>query len=173
MADGITIKFEDAEIESLVKRLLRRVKNPMKLMKGVKRYVPAVTMQMFRGTRPDTRGKRGQTWAKLKPATIRQKAALRKRGLAIEIHRPLVRTGKARDSLKVLEDHPKGFVYGTKVKSKDGFPYMGVHQKGAGKIPQRKSIFLNEHNLRQIIKMTVDYLKGIEVQYKAYTKGDK
>ena len=31
MADGITIKFEDAEIESLVKRLLRRVKNPMKL----------------------------------------------------------------------------------------------------------------------------------------------
>ena len=175
MADGITIKFEDAEIESLVKRLLRRVKNPMKLMKEVKQYVHAVTMQMFASgeTRPDTKMKRGQLWAKLKPKTIQQKANLYKLGKAIEIHRPLVRTGEARDSLKVLEDHPKGFVYGTKVKSKDGFPYMGVHQKGAGKIPQRKSIFLNEHNLRQIIKMTVDYLKGIEVQYKAYTKGDK
>ena len=173
MADGITIKFEDAEVERMVVRLLKRVRNPKKLMAQVKKYVHAVTMQMFSGVRPDTRTKRGQTWKKLKPETIKQKAALKKRGLAIEIHRPLVRTGKARDSLKVLEDHPKGFTYGTKIKSKGGFPYMGVHQKGDAKNPQRKSIFLNNTNLRQIIKMTVDYLKGVEVKYKGYVKGSK
>lgn len=168
MADGITISFEDKEVERMIVKLLRKVKNPAKLMKQVERYVHAVTMKMFRGLRPDTRGKRGQTWEKLKPETIKQKAALKKRGLAIEIHRPLVRTGAARDSLKVLESRKKGFTYGTKIKSKSGFPYMGVHQAGDAKNPQRKSIFLNNHNLRQIIKMTVDYLKGIEINYKKY-----
>lgn len=170
MADGITITFEDKEVESMIIKLLKKVKNPKALMRQVERYVHAVIMQMFHGTRADTHGKRGQIWEKLKPDTIKQKAALKKRGLAIEIHRPLVRTGEARDSLKVLESHNKGFTYGTNVRSKGGFPYMGVHQVGDAKIPQRKSIFLNNHDLRQIIQMTVDYLKGLEVKYKSYVK---
>ena len=170
MADGITIKFEDAEVESMIKKLLRRVHNPKKLMLQVQKYVHAVTMQMFHGGRADTRSKRGQVWKKLKPETLKQKAALKKRGMAIEIQRPLVRTGAARDSLKVLSSQAKGFTYGTNIKSKTGFPYMGAHQKGAPPIPQRKSIFLGNHDLRQVIKMTVDYLKGIEIKYKGYLK---
>jgi len=170
MADGITITFEDKEVESMIIKLLKKVKNPKALMRQVEKYVHAVTMQMFRGTRPDTKGKRGQVWEKLKPETIKQKAALKKRGLAIEIHRPLVRKGDARDSLKVLESHKKGFTYGTKIKSKKGFPYMGAHQVGDAKNPKRISIFLRNHDLRQIIKMTVDYLKGLEVKYKSYIK---
>ena len=170
MADGFTISFEDEQVERLIIRLLRKVKSPKKLMDQVKRYVHAVTMQMYRGERPDTKAKRGQTWAKLKPETIRQKAALKRRGKAIEIHRPLVRTGKARDSLKVLQDNPKGFIYGTKIRSNKGFPYMGVHQKGDSKNPQRKSIFLNRHDLRQVVKMTIDYLKDKEFGFKKYVK---
>jgi len=170
MADGITIKFEDAEVESMIIKLLRRVKSPKKLMLEVQKYVHAVTMQMFSGGRADTRSKRGQVWEKLKPETLKQKAALKKRGLAIEIHRPLVRTGAARDSLKVLSSQAKGFTYGTEIKSKTGFPYMGVHQKGDAKNPQRKSIFLNNLDLRQVVKMAVDYLKGIEIKYKGYLK---
>jgi len=172
MADGITIKFEDAEVESMIKKLLRRVQNPKKLMLQVQKYVHAVTMQMLgsKQKRADVGGRRGQVWEKLKPKTIQQKANLYKLGKAIEIHRPLVRTGAARDSLKVLESQAKGFTYGTDIKSKTGFPYMGVHQKGDAKNPQRKSIFLNNHDLRQVVKMTVDYLKGVGIKYKGYLK---
>lgn len=170
MADGITITFEKREAEAMINRLLRRVKNPKKLVKTWEKYVHAVTMQMFRGRRPDTSGKRGVRWPNLAPKTVQQKAALRKRGRAIEIHRPLVRTGEMRDSLKVLKETNKGFVYGTRQKSKKGYNYPGIHNRGEGKIPQRKWLFLTDHDWRQIVKMTIDFLKGEIKSYRSYVE---
>lgn len=161
MADGITIEFESKDVERLLSKILFKVKKPARLMRQLQRYVNAVTRQMFRGRRPDNGGVRGQKWAKLKKSTIEQKAALRKKGRAIQIHRPLVRTGRMRDSLRVLRKQLKGFVYGTGVRKK-GFPYPGIHQVGSEKtnLPARKWLFLTRKDLRQMIKMATDHIRG-------------
>jgi len=170
MADGITITFEKREAEAMINRLLRRVQNPAELVKTWKGYVGAVTHQMLDSGLPraDSGVVRGVRWPKLKQSTIEQKAALKKRGLAIEIQRPLVRTGELRDSLKIIRTDAKGFVYGTTKRSKKGYPYPGVHNVGGGHIPQRKWLFLNDHDWRQIVKMTIDYLNGQIKTYRSY-----
>jgi phage gpG-like protein len=170
MADGLTIEFKDEEVQKLLTKLLKRVNNPAKLMKELERYVHAMTMKMFRGVRPDTKGVRGIKWEPLKQKTIEQKAALRKRGKAKEIHRPLVRTGKYRDSLKVLGRSSKGFEYGTRVKSKKGFPYPGQHQAGGPNLPQRKAILLTRTDLRQMVSMAISFLKNKEIAFKKFIK---
>jgi len=154
---GMTVDSE--QVERLISWLLVNVQNPKPLLRKVEKYVGAVTKQMFAGRRPDIREQRGQLWERLSPNTIKQKAALRARGAAIAIHRPLVRTGKARDSLRVLRRSERGFVYGTDVRNEKGFPYMTAHQTGTPTIPQRLSIFLTKHDLRQIVKMTIDHLR--------------
>jgi len=170
MPDGITITFEKKEAERLINKLLKRVKNPRKLVKTWKKYVAAVTFQMFKGRRPDTSPRRGVKWPKLAKSTLKQKAALRKRGKAIEIQRPLVRTGDMRDSLKVLKETNKGFVYGTRIKSRKGFSYAGVHNVGGkmGRPPMRKWLFLSDHDWRQIVKMAIDYLNGNLKAHRSY-----
>lgn len=165
MADGISIEFETKEVESMIKGLLRKVNNPDKLMKLFKRWIHAQTMKMFRGRRPDKGMIRGAKWPKLKESTVKQKKALVKRGKAIVAARPMVRTGKTRDSLKVLESNKKGFVYGTRVKEK-GFAYPGHWNKG--KFPW---LFLNKQDYAQMAKATTDFLKGKLKNFKAYTKG--
>ena len=161
MADGITIEFEDEEVERLLSTILKRVKNPGKLMRNIERYVKAVTMKMFRGARPDTKGVRGQIWKKLAPSTIASKAQKRKNGKSIAVHRPLVETGKLRDSLRVLRRSKLGFIFGTRVRSKDNFPYPGMHQVGGRNLPKRKFLFLTNQDLQQIVKMTIDHIKGV------------
>lgn len=162
MADGITIEFESKDVEKLLTKILKRVSNPRPLMKTLERYVHAQTMLMFRGRRPDTTGVRGQRWPKLKKSTIQQKLAMQKNGKAIASKRPLVRTGEMRDSLKVLVRSQKGFVYGSKTISQKGFPYPGIHQVGTkdGRLPARKWLFLTKQDLSQMIKTTIDYIKG-------------
>lgn len=166
MADGLTMSLETKEVETMIKALLKKVNNPAPLMKVLKRWMHSQTMKMFRGKRPDTKGVRGVKWPKLKPATLKAKKALVKRGKAIVAHRPMVRTGELRDSLKVLESSKKGFVYGTRVKSKKNFPYPGHWNKG--KFPW---LFLNKQDYAQMAKATTDYLKGKLKGHKSYTKG--
>ena len=168
MADGITITYEKKEAEALINRLLKRVQRPKELISTWERYVHAATMQMFRGRRPDTSGVRGERWPKLAEKTRWQKAALRKRGMAIETDRPLVRTGEMRDSLKVLSRTEKGFVYGTRLRSKKNYPYPGIHNVGGENLPPRRWLFLNDHDWRQIVKMAIDYLKGELKAYRSY-----
>ncbi len=165
MADGISIEFETREVESMIKGLLKKVHNPVKLMKTLERWIHAQTMKMFRGRRPDKGMIRGVKWSKLKESTVKAKKALVKRGKAIVAARPMVRTGRTRDSLKVLESNKKGFVYGTRVKEK-GFAYPGHHNKG--NFPW---LFLNKQDYAQMAKATTDYLKGKLRNYKSYTKG--
>lgn len=170
MADGVTITFEKREAEAMIQRMLSRVQHPKKMVTTWERYVAAVTNQMFHGRRPDTSAVREVKWPKLARSTIEQKAALRKRGLAIEIQRPLVRTGEMRDSLKVLKETEKGFVYGTRVRSKKGFPYPGLHNVGGGNVPQRKWLFLNNTDWRQIVQIAIDFLKDELKSFSSYTK---
>ena len=170
MADGLDITFDTRVLERKLNHTLKVVQHPRKLMKALQGYVNAVTFQMFRGRRPDTSGVRGVKWPKLKESTIFAKRALRKRGKAIESDRPLVRTGKLRDSLKVLSQAEKGFVYGTKAKSNKGYPYPSVHNKGGKRVPQRKWLFFNNIDFEQMTKMTVDYLKEKMRGYKSYVR---
>ena len=165
--DDFSIQFETRETERMIKELLKKVNNPKKLMITLQRWLHSRTMKMFRGRRPDTKGVRGVKWPKLKPATVKTKKALVKRGKAIVAHRPMVRTGRLRDSLKVLKSNKKGFEYGTKVKSKrDDFPYPGHWNKG--KFPW---LFLKKQDYIQMTQATTDFLKGKLKSFKAYTKG--
>jgi len=164
MADTLNIEFETKEVESMIKQLLRKVENPKKLMSTLERWIHAQTMKMFRGRRPDKASIRGVKWPALQPSTVKQKKALVKRGKAIVADRPMVRTGKLRDSLKVLEKNNKGFVYGTRIKKK-GFAYPG--HWNAEKFPW---LFLRKQDYAQMAKATTDYLKDRLKNYKHYTK---
>jgi phage gpG-like protein len=65
----------------------------------------------------------GSQWARLSPATILQKARL---GFGTDI---LVRTGKLRDSFKILKTTKRSVEIGTKVG------YAGYHQGGTRNMP--------------------------------------
>lgn len=164
--DSLDIHIETKEVETMLQGLLGKVERPKILLKNVQRYVHAQTTKMFRGRRPDTSGVRGVKWPKLKASTIKAKRAKVARGKGLVAARPMVDTGKTRDTLKVLESNKKGFVYGTKTKSKKGFAYPGHHNKG--KFP---FIFLTKTDFAQITKMTVDYLNSVMKTFKSYTKG--
>ena len=162
MAEGFTVEFDTREAERMLSSLLDRVNRPKRLMQAMSRYVNSVTFQMFSGRRADTSGKRGVKWPPLSQETIMAKRAALARGAAIEEDRPLVRTGKMRDSLKVLERADKGFVYGTRLRSKKGFSYPAIHNTGGSgsKPPQRPWLFLTPHDFAQMAKMTKDYLEN-------------
>jgi phage gpG-like protein len=163
MANGLSIDFETQETERMITALLRKVERPRRLMKNVERWVHSQTMRMFRGRRPDKVPIRGVKWRPLKESTVKQKKALVKRGKAIVADRPMVRTGKLRDSLKVLNSNPKGFEYGTRVKSKNGFAYPGFHNIG-----DFLWLFLRERDYQQIVLMATDYLRGNLKNFKSY-----
>lgn len=154
MADGINLDMDTRDVDRMLGRLLNRVEQPAPLMKQVEKYVHAVTKQMFRGRRPDTTGKRGVRWPPLAESTKWRKRA---KGYA---DRPLVATGKMRDSLRVLRRASKGFKYGTTVKSRKGFAYPGLHNVGGPKVPQRRWLFLTRKDYTQMAQMAVDFLEG-------------
>jgi len=177
MAKGpVNITMDDREVQRMLGRLLNKIERPAPLMKQIQRYVNAVTMKMFRGKRPDNSEVRGVKWGKLSPMTIKNKKAAGKRGViaaGASPNRPLVRTGKMRDSLRVLESSSNGFVYGTKIKSKKGFPYPAAHNVGGkktGRPPARPWLFLSRDDFRQIVSMTVDFLEGVKHGHKSYVK---
>ncbi len=149
----------------MIDKLLAKVKKPKKLLKNIQRWIHSLTMKMFRGRRPDTTGVRGVKWSKLAPSTIKAKKAKVRRGKAITAHRPMVETGKTRDSLKVLGESGSGFEYGTRRKSKKGFAFPGHHNKG--KFP---FLFISKKEYIQIERMVVDYLKDKMGNFKSYTR---
>jgi hypothetical protein len=161
----ISFSADTKQVERMMNDLLKKVRQPKKLMSSVERYVAAMTVKMFRGPRPDTVGVRGVKWPKLADSTIKQKRALVKRGKAIVADRPMVRTGMTRDSLKVLSREEKGFLYGTNIKSKKGFPYPGYHNQT--KFPW---LFLRKHDFAQMTKMIVDFLEGKMSAFKNYSR---
>ena len=165
MADIISIEVETAEVERMLRGLLKKVAKPKPLLKNIQRLVHALTMKMFRGKRPDTSGVRGVKWPKLKRSTIRSKRAKVARGKSLVAARPMVDSGRTRDSLKILSQDADGFVYGTNVKSKKGFPYPGHHNKG--KFP---FLFLRGEDFLQMESMTVDYLEGVMKNFKNYMR---
>jgi len=166
MADSFEITMETKEVEKLISNLLKRIKNPKKLMKTLERWVHAQTMLMFRGKRPDNTAVRGMKWPKLAKSTIKQKKARVARGVGIVANRPMVDTGKLRDSLKVLKRSHKGFVYGTKVKSKKGFHYPGYWNNS-----KFVFLFFNKIDFAQISRMTVDFLNDRLERFSKYKTG--
>ncbi len=166
MADGLQIQADTAQVEQMVQGLLNKVERPKPLLKLMQRWMLAVTMKMFRGRRPDTAPVRGVKWPKLKESTIKAKKARVKRGKSVVAARPMVDTAKLRDSIKVLEEGRKGFLFGSRVRSDKNFPYPAHHN--AGKFPW---LFLTKKDFDQITKMTVDFLKDNLKSSRFYTKG--
>jgi len=168
--DGLTITVEQKDVDRMLNRLIKKLDNPKPLLKELSRYVRALTMKMFVGRRPDNTMVRGVKWDRLKDSTLKQKRALVKRGKAVASDRPLVRTGKMRGSLKsdsAIKMQKNGFTYGTDVRSEKGFPYPGLHNKGDGKIPKRKWLFLTMDELNQMAHATKQYLDGTLVKLRA------
>jgi len=166
--NAIDINLDTRHVEKELEKLLNKVERPKKLVNIFSRYINAVTMQMFRGRRPDVGGRRGVKWPRLAKSTVEQKKLLKRKGKltgGAAPRRPMVTTGAFRDSLKVLEKSDKGLVYGTRIKSKKGFNYPAFHN--AGKFP---SIFLNKKDLAQGVKMTVDFLSDKLKPFKNYVK---
>lgn len=159
VAVNFSIHFETKEVNRMINTLLNRVERPRVLLKNVQRWIKYLTMKMFRGRRPDTGGVRGVRWPKLKKSTI----AFKKSQGARQPNRPMVYTGKLRDSLKVLQENEKGFVFGTRIKSERGFPYGGFHNKN--RFP---FLFLRREDFLQIQQMTIDYLNGEMTKAKKY-----
>ena len=130
----IDVVADTHEVTELISKLIKRMEDPSPFIKEVIRYVKAVTMQMFHGARPDNTEVRGVTWPKLMKSTVKAKRATG------TYRRPLVGTGAMRDSVKVLYQTKSGFVYGTTLRSKGGFPYPAAHNTGGsveGRPPQR------------------------------------
>ncbi len=170
--DSLDIHIETKEVETMLQGLLKKVENPKKLMKLLRRVTLALTMNMFTATpRPDTKGRRGVKWPKLKQRTInRRKAILANPKSKIKLagkatSRPMVMTGKLRDSIKVLEENKRGFAIGTREKTKKGFAYPGYHNKG--RFP---FLFLSKQDLVMFQSATIDFLQDNLKSFKNYMK---
>ena len=157
-APAFVVSVDDRDVKRLLDGFVSRVNNPRPLLLLLQRYIKMQTMKMFRGPRPDTSAVRGVMWPKLAESTRWGKAAARKRGAAIEIQRPLVRTGAMRDSIRVISESPNGFTFGTDLTSSKGFPFPGAHNAGTGNLPQRRWLFLNRDEIQQMVRLTLEYV---------------
>jgi len=154
----ISIKFEHKNALRVIEKQLQLLNYPKKLIRILERYIHAVTMQMFRGQRPDTGGRRDVKWPKLADSTITQKILMHRNGTlsgGATPSRPMVRTGRLRDSLKILNRTKNGFIYGTRILSKNGFSYPGYHN--VNKFPW---LFINNKDIAQFAKIVRDYLRN-------------
>lgn len=163
MSDNLSIDFETRQVEQLISGLIKKTNNPKELLDVIKKWIHVQTMRMFIGRRPDSTMVRGVSWPRLKESTIDQKRQLVKKGKAIVAARPMVRTGKLRDSIKVLKSSKTGFVYGTTVMSKKGFKYPG-HWNST----KFRWLFLTKKDYSQMFRMTVDFFKGRLKNHKSY-----
>ncbi len=169
MADGLSVELETKDVTSMIDRLLKRVEKPKILLRNMQRYIHALTMKMFRGRRPDRGEVRGVRWPKNKPSTIQSKRAALARGdlTGGVSDRPMVESGKTRDSHKVLEESRLGFTYGTRTKSPKGFGYPGYHNNN-----DYPWLFLTKNkDFPQFIQMAVDHLEGALKRHTHYMRG--
>lgn len=161
MNGGLDITVDDREVLQAIERKIRLLKNPQPLLKEIGRYSRAITMMVMRDRRPDRGVVREQTWPSLAESTVKAKRAAYKRGAAVEPERPMVFSGKLRESLandSSIKVSGTGMSYGTDVRSKKGFPYPGLHQVGDKRIPARRWLYWTANELRQIMQMAVDYI---------------
>lgn len=160
-----SISIETKEVEKMISTLLKRVERPKPLMENLYKWINSLTKKMFTGKRPDNNTVRGVKWPKLAEKTVNRKKQLVKQGKAIAT-RPMVQTGKLRDSLKKITETEKGFVYGTNLTTTSGFKYPGFHN--STRFP---FLFVKKNEFAQIQKMAVDFLNGKLKGFNSYTKG--
>jgi len=155
----IQVIADTKEVTRMVSRLIRRMENPTAYVANVIRYVKAVTNLMFR-KRPDNAPVRGESWPKLSESTLKRKISLG------QPRRPLIATSTMFESIKVLYKSKFGFIFGTKLVSKDGFPYPAVHNVGGsipGRPPRRTWLFLTKRDYAQLLQMAIAYLEDRKV----------
>lgn len=161
---AIDVVFETKEVEKMIEQQLSQVKKPRELILAISKWIDYMTKKFFFGRRPDNVSVRGVRWPKLKQSTIDNKKNLVKRGKAIVAERPMVSTGAFRDSIKVLEKNKKGFLFGTRKKSK-GFNYPGYHN--STKFPW---LFISKKEYDIISEMTVDFIKKQLRNFRFYAR---
>ena len=163
-----SVTIDNKETFEMIEGLIRKLEKPEPLLRIIGNYLRSLTAKMFSGARPDTGGVRGEKWQPLAMNTIQRKLSSAKRGLGMQIgnaRRPLIATGRLKESLlsassiKVSHD---GLVYGTDVKSNNGFPYPGMHQLGGKNLPKRRFLFINVDELNQIAITTRDWILGVK-----------
>lgn len=148
--------FENAEIVQMVSKLEGRVKNPEPFLRRVAKYVQKNTMQMF-SKRPDLHQVRTVRWKPLAKSTIEAKRRAKKEGRAIATTRPLVFTGKLKESLasvNAIQISGKNTTYGTDL------PFAQYHQRGGTKLPKRPFLFITKSERNEIGRMIKKYLDG-------------
>jgi len=156
-----------------IEQRLRKLRDPDPVLWNIGRFSRALTFQMFNGRRPDTTVVRGEKWNPLKITTLAQKRALLKKGQALVADRPLVRSGKLRDSLmsdRSIQVRSKGMSYGTDVRDARGYPYPAIHQTGSGYVPKRRFLFWTDADLQQILKMAIDHIENKLLDFNAYVR---
>ena len=165
---NMTVHVDTREIDAMLNGFLQKIEQPRPLLTRIGKYIQALTMQMFFGRRPDKTPIRGVRWNALAEKTIMAKRAAVKRGAAIIAARPLVRTGKLRDSLAVsgaVKIYPRGLIYGTTLRSRKGFPYPGFHQVGDKRVPARPWLFITRRELFEIAVETRRFLEGTKAKF--------
>lgn len=120
MADGLIIEYQDREVRDLLKKLQDKVKNLRPVMKSIGEYLVLATRERWdKAQAPD-----GSSWKPNTPFTLQQKAA------AGRILKPLVSTGRLRDSITYKADESSVLV-GTNVQ------YAAIHQFGGSTGPRK------------------------------------
>ena len=155
MTKNSAVSIDTRNVTKMLVGLLVKMENPSPFVNDVLRYVKAVTMMMFR-KRPDNAPVRGVSWPKLAKTTLRQKITLE------QARRPLIATGAMRESIRVLYKIKTGFVYGSLLRSADGFSFPAAHNVGGstpGRPPKREWLFLNKEDYGQMLSMAIQYLK--------------
>lgn len=127
----------NAKLEGVVSRS-QDLTVPMKM--GAQLMMGSVNDNFSQSGRPSA-------WRALAPSTLRQKI---RKGYS---SRPLVRTGILKSSISPKVDK-ESFRVGTSVS------YAGYNQFGTRKMPARPFVVFQDHDVQDINKLVVDYIKG-------------
>lgn len=159
----------------MIEGFINRIDKPKPLLTLIGKYIQAETAKMFT-SRPDLRPVRGQKWDKLAESTILRKWDQGKKLAKFRrADRPLVDTGLMRDDLlapRSIKIKDKGLEYGTERRNKKGVLYPALHQTGTANMPKRRFLFLNENDLFQIGRTTIEYIEGRKDTLKGMQRHD-
>jgi len=162
----ISIKITgDKETADMLKSISEEIKNPLvPLDTSSKKYMNYISSNF------EDEGKTfGKAWAPLRPATIAIKQALKDAGQAIEVEKPLVRTGLMRRSFGYeIKGNNESNIY-------NATDYALIHQEGGNvlfkgrsrRIPKRTLAEVDDRRI-QVVAMTFEaWVYGLIRKHKA------
>lgn len=157
MADEIaSIKFDDKKARRFFDRIIKQSKKVEKQSRDYVRFVVGKrVIEDVEEHFEDQQGGPSKLWPEWSDVYLQHMRRIGKQGNNILADTGRLRRSFGLDNYQLSGD---GIEFFNPAKTAEGFPYAAAHNKGGGKLPQRKFMWLSSKAKKRILRDTINYM---------------